>query len=29
MFDDIIYWSDDTPEGLDILKQRVQDRWIG
>lgn len=28
MFDDIIYWSDDTPEGLDILKQRIQDRWI-
>jgi len=28
MFDDVIYWSDDTPEGLDILKQRVQDRWI-
>lgn len=28
MFDDIVYWSDDTPEGLDILKQRVQDRWI-
>ena len=29
MFDDIINWTDDTPEGLDVLKQRVQDRFLG
>jgi hypothetical protein len=28
MFDDIIMWTDDTPEGLDVLKQRVQDRFL-
>lgn len=29
MFDDILWWEDVTPEWLDILKQRIQDRWIG
>ena len=28
MFDDIMNWSDDSPEGLDVLKQRVQDRYL-
>lgn len=28
MFDDILYWTDDTPDGLDTLKQRVQDRYL-
>ncbi|PZM81842.1 hypothetical protein DLH72_05080, partial [Candidatus Gracilibacteria bacterium] len=29
MVDDIIDWKNTTPEGLDILKQRLQDRWLG
>lgn len=29
IFDDVMTWQDKTPEGMDILKQRVQDRWIG
>ena len=27
MFDDIMKWDDTTPGWLDILKQRIQDRW--
>lgn len=29
MFDDIKNWKDTTPEGLDILKQRLQDYYRG
>lgn len=29
MFDDVMYWDDDTAEGLDILKQRLQDMYTG
>ena len=29
MLNDLANWKDKTAEGLDILKQRLQDRWIG
>jgi len=29
IFEDLMTWDDNTPAGLDILKQRVQDRFLG
>lgn len=29
MYDDLSNWQDNTPTGHDILKQRMQDRYVG
>lgn len=29
IYDDLFTWKDTTPEGLDVLKQRIADRWTG